>query len=499
MRRIQLDPNADDYEVDPTLRVLRHNLDEVKRRRSEGHPLYIDLALPTDLDGILQFLDDYQVLDDLGSLPDPRRDPVVPLLSILLVVLCRFLMGLVSFQEVEQVLFRRPEILKRLGFTVELIEQGAYPSTGKAPCDAETLGEVIRTLGWEEIRTILVALIQRLRRANPKLFRGGRCIVDSNHFRAATRFAGAEQEERIGSPEEKICVLMLWTPSGLIPLDFRIALAGAGGEAETTCGQALIAQAIETYGARLIKELIWDRGYLDGGWLREAEEKHGIRWIMGVKSDMVIYADAIGLSKLPDARWVKADPPKFGDPRQRPEREICRVEGLETWEAYGKPLTGLVIRDRYADGTVILQVSVTPEAGASDKAWDKPWSAEQIHKRVRCRWDIEEVYGELTACWQLGSKGLARRADTYRALVSLMILLSGVLRAYQVSGAAKRTLLTYQREAKLGPTHLIVRCGGAFAVLRPEEVNALINAALPATTALSRGQPPPEAVMSRAP
>ena len=497
MKRIHLDPEADDVALDPTLRVLRNDLDAVKRKRSEGHPLYVDLALPTDLDGILQFLDEFEVLDDLESLEDPRKDPVVPFLSVILVVVCRFLMGLVSFQEVEQVLFRRPEILKRLGFTLELIEQGAYPSTGKAPCDAETLGEVIRTLGWEEIRKILVALIKRLRDANPKLFRGGRCIVDSNHFRAATRFAGGEQEERIESPEEKICVLMLWTPSGLIPLDFRIVRAGTGGEAETTCGQALIAQAFETYGRHLIKELIWDRGYLDGGWLREAEEKYGFRWIMGVKTDMVIYADAIGLSRLPDARWLSADPPKFGDPRKRPTREICRVEGLETWEAYGKPLVGLVIRDTYADGTVVLQVAVTP--------WEK-WNADQIHKRVRCRWDIEEVYGELTACWQLGSKGLARRADTYRALVSLMILLYGVLRAYQVSGAAKRTLLAYQREAKLGPTHLIVRCGGAMAVVRPDELNALINlddrvalTATARTVLASEAKTAREAMMSRAP
>lgn len=455
------------------LEILREDLLQVQRARERGERLQIEWALPTYFDAFLDFLEKQKVLDDLERLPDQRKDPVVPLLPLILVIFCRFLMGIESFAEVEGILFRHPEILRRLGFTVELLKEGAYPSTGKRPCDAERLSEVSRQWEWETIREVLVRLVKRMREQRPKLFAGGRCLVDSNHFRAAVRHVGAEQEGRVEEPEEKVCTLMLWTPHGLIPLDFRIARAKDGGEGETTCGQALIEAAFAAYGGGLIKELIWDRGYLDGAWLAQAEERIGFVWVMGAKEEMRIFEDAVGLTRLPEAHWVRAEPPKFDDPRKRPERRLCRVEGLESWDAYGKPLTGVVIEDRYPD-RVTIQVALTPQT---------EWSASQIHQRSRCRWDLEEVYNEVTRCWRLGEKGLARRADIYRALVGLMVVLYALLRLFQASGGEKKTLLGYQREFKLGPTHLVARCGGYCAVVTLEELNDLLGGAI----VLSRG------------
>jgi len=455
------------------LAILREDLRQVQLARERGERLQVEWALPTYFDAFLAFLEKQKVLDDLERLPDPRKDPVVPLLPLILVIFCRFLMGLESFCEVESVLFRHPEILRRLGFTVELLQAGAYPSTGKRPCDAECLSEVSRHFGWETIREVLVRVVKRGREQHPKLFRGGRCLVDSTHFRAAGRHEGAEQEGRVSEPEEKVCTLMLWTPHGLIPLDFRIAMAKEGGEGETTCGQALIEGAFQTFGPGLIKELIWDRGYLDGAWLAEAEDRIGFTWVMGAKEEMGIFQDALGLSRLAGARWVEGDPPKFDDPQKRPKRRLCRVDGLESWAAYGRPLVGLVIEDRYPDrGTT--QVVLTPQA---------TWNAGQIHQRSRCRWDLEETYNEITRCWRLGEKLLARRADIYRALVALTVLLYGLLRLFQASGAERKTLLSYQREFKLGPTHLVARCGGYCAVVDLEELNDLLGG----TLVLSRG------------
>jgi IS4 transposase len=180
---------------------------------------------------------------------------------------------------------------------------------------------------------------------------------------------------------------------------------------------------------------------------------------------MVIYQDAVGLAESPDAVWVEGEPPRFDDPRERPKRLLCRIEELETWEGYGKPLTGLVIRDVYPD-RVHTQVVVTP---------DPLWDTEQIHGRYRCRWSLEELYRELTTCWQLGEKGLARRADSYRALVALMLLLFAMIELFQASGAEKQSLAERQRAFKLGATHLIARCGGLAAVVTLREANALIN------------------------
>ena len=289
--------------------------------------------------------------------------------------------------------------------------------------------------------------------------------IDSNQFRPAIRHEGSEQEDRVRDPEEKICVLLLRTPSALIPVDFRVAKTGTGGEGETTCGQALIESVFKAHGPGFIKEIRWDRGYLDGPWLAEAEERLGFRWVMGVRENMDLFADALGLSRLPDTVWEEVRPPKFDDPRARPKRSLVRFEALMTWEGYGKPLTAVVIRDVYPDA-VRYQVIVTPETR---------WTADQIHERSRSRWDIEEFFCILTVHWGLGRKLLARRIDIYRALVSLMMLLSALLQLFEASGEERRTLKEYQNAFKLGATHLIVGCGGWFAVLRLHEVNALIN------------------------
>jgi hypothetical protein len=444
---------------------VRYSLERVQAARAAGEALQIEWALPTGFDGLLRFMDDMKVLQALERLPDVRKDPTVPLMPLILCVWCRFLMGLQSFAEVGEVLFAHQEILLRLGFTLELVEEGAYPSTGHTPCDVECLSEAIRHLEWQALREVLVLVVKHWRTRKPKLFVQGRYLVDSNHFQSAVRHTGQEQEGRVRDSEEKVCVLMLYTPKGLIPVDFRIAKVGLGGEGETTCGQTLIEGAVATYGKGFIKELVWDRGYLDGAWLAMAGEQLDIVWVMGVKEDMVIYEDALAISQMPDSVFEAGRAPQFDDERKRPKRELCRIEGLETWSSYGKPLVGLVIRDRYPD-KVCYQVIVTPQTR---------WSATQIHERHRCRWDIEESFNEMTACWQLGQKLLARRGDLYRALVALMVVLYGLLQLYARSGAQAQTLRQHQRAFKLGPTHLLVRCGGYCALMRVHEVNELIN------------------------
>ena len=141
---------------------------------------------------------------------------------------------------------------------------------------------------------------------------------------------------------------------------------------------------------------------------------------------MAIFADAVAIADGPDLQWIETEPPRFDDPANRPLRTLCRVEELETWEGYGKPLVGVVIRDTYLDH-LDIQVVVTPTT---------VWTAEQIHARYRCRWDLEETYLELMICWRLGE--IARRTDSYRVLVALMVLLYALIELFQATGAENR-------------------------------------------------------------
>lgn len=112
----------------------------------------------------------------------------------------------------------------------------------------------------------------------------------------------------------------------------------------------------------------------------------------------VIARGRLGLSRLDDATWLPACPPKLHDPKKRPTRAICPLTDLETWSACTVPLQGIVIRDTYPD-RVQYQCLVTT---------DLDMTPHDLHDNNRDRWDIEESFMDLTRYWGLNNLGACR-------------------------------------------------------------------------------------------
>jgi hypothetical protein len=76
---------------------------------------------------------------------------------------------------------------------------------------------------------------------------------------------------------------------------------------------------VATVGKGVLRHLILDRGFIDGAAIGRAKVKHGIDTTIGVRRNMNIYADAVGLSSFTDTDWqpqvLRGDAPTKGSPR----------------------------------------------------------------------------------------------------------------------------------------------------------------------------------------
>jgi len=164
-------------------------------------------------------------------------------------------------------------------------------------------------------------------------------------------FTTAAGKQGLAAGRYKVCVLALWRDGLLWPLLWKFDDEHAS---DHMLGQSLIAAAREIVGERM-KHLLIDRGFLDGEWIAKLY-KQGVRVTIGLKENMEAKASMVGLSQLPDTKWITVAPPQNHTP-VAPLREVTSYE-LESWTSCEAPLIGCLVRDTYPE-EVTYQVRVT--------------------------------------------------------------------------------------------------------------------------------------------
>ena len=195
----------------------------------------------------------------------------------------------------------------------------------------------------------------------------------------------------------------------------------------------MVDEFVSVMGKGVIKDLILDRGFLDGEAIAKAKTQYGIDVTIGVRRNMNIFGDALALADLPEAEWESytrqsPEPPvpfkrHYNDaprpehiknreaarqrtleeqraagerpPVKEPERIIMtRIKNLTSWDSCSVPLDLVVCRDI--------------QAKSFDKAWGIISTAQNevqaVHavKRYHIRIHIEERHRHLKCFWDLG-------------------------------------------------------------------------------------------------
>ena len=369
-------------------RVFTENREHVIEQLEQGHCDGILPAARGFLDGFAEFLLRAGILDCFAAFPDRRARRAIEIFFFCHTLVYRSLFQLKRLAPIEETLFRSPYILRQMGFNARQIEEGFYDTPeAERPFRAQTIADCFAKAEADDFlenqKTVLAALADYC----PGEFLSGTWVMDSVHIHVPN---GAHTDAH----DVKACVLGVWQDSVVWPLLWVFAPESVN---ETKVGKQVFAAAEEVLGEGAIRHLLVDRGFVDGTWMSKLYER-GTRVTIGVKKDMLVMQEMKNLSRLSDAEWTPAEPPKIHD-GPVPERAVIGFGYLEgEWENCDAPLSGCLIRDIYPNKTT-YQGLVTTASEAS---------AREILKDNGHRWTLEEVYMTMTRHWAFDNLPPAR-------------------------------------------------------------------------------------------
>lgn len=436
------------------------------------------------IDGFAQFLFERGVWPCFEQFPDGRSRRSIGPEFFCNTLLHKALFRVPSLAQISPVLFSSPDVLRRLGFNLRQIQEGFYDGEGQRPFDPEAVADFFNRLEAAQLEQHQLALAAQLVQACPELCESGTAVLD-----ATTVTVPPGHYKRPGG-QVKACVLSLRAAGHTLPVLWDFTLRGPGEDADLTQGKQLIAAARQAWGEGVIRRLLVDRGFIDGAWISQLKAA-GIDTVIGLREDMDLYQDMMGLARLDDAQWLQAPSPKLHGRGKRPRRELCPLTDLDSWTTCTVPLQGIVIRDTYPD-RVTYQCLVTT---------DLHLSAHDLHQCNRDRWGIEESFMDLTRYWGLDSLG-ACRIPVAVAQVHFIFLAYTLLHlfAFEYDQQAHEPL---PKPALLPGREITVYWRHHYAILLPSELFTIVldhyqawlanREQLIAALRLCEGQPPPRA------
>ncbi len=219
-------------------------------------------------------------------------------------------------------------------------------------------------------------------------------------------------------------------------LDFFFVMAArvvSGRRHECPILYELVEEVVRAVHKGFIKVLIVDRGLIDGQRMGHLKQKLGIDTIVPLRTNMDLYADAIGLTRLRGFAWepyvpaVAPPPPASASPRPAgvEKREAKRQQtlakrqaeaaaaapaapsvapqtllglgrGLLSWTQCPVPLTALVNRERDEHGQtkdwVLVSTSDRFNAAHIRSTYELRPAIEERHRQYKCFWDLTRMH-----------------------------------------------------------------------------------------------------------
>ena len=326
------------------------NQKEVARRLLAGEVSMVGGTGWSFVEPFLAFLGDvgfYEVIQIDGE-RFIRKMMAISLLILTYEV--KVLLGLAGMNCVGPTLFRDIALLKLIGYTSQQLHEGfcqrGYGDKQK-PMHKNVLADAVEKLTASELEYILNTSIQRLVEKGVFAESRGHFALDGSDLETTALYRGAGMKtvtERHWSRKEKKLVEIEKTIYGfklLALYDVHLRLVVAVKvvqiqEHDSQFTRQLLQQGIENLGPGVIQMLLIDRAFLDGLTLWQIKHEDGIDFVIPVKSNMHVTADArTFLQQKPDDKFLFAAERSGEGEKQTGHIKLIGVKSLTTYDQYG--------------------------------------------------------------------------------------------------------------------------------------------------------------------
>ena len=332
--------------------------------------------------------------------------------------------------------------------------KNAYPR--QTPCDPDFLRKIAKDTPAEALLAWFNGEVQKLFRKHRYFDKAGIFIADGSYifvpdnenyegsvkllFDENNHPVGKEQAAKMSAAQLKACQWRrCYKMISLLHTDRKgdfFLYAGMrivpGNDHECPILWEMVDEFVNVMGKGVIKDLILDRGFLDGAAIAKVKNKYAIDVTIGVKRNMSVFEDALALANLPEVEWERytregTEPPvpfkrnykdaprpayitKREETRQRtldqqrasgerpPAKEpeqimMTRIRELTTWSSCSVPLDLVVCRDskdkNLDEAWGILSTARDEEqAVPAAKRYHLRIHIEERHRQLKCFWDL---------------------------------------------------------------------------------------------------------------
>lgn len=480
----------------PPILVYERNKAYVMEQFHNGHFDYVEVVQEVAQRNFFRYVASGTLLERLaGTYPSPREKEEVPTWFYLAADMAMRLHGNHAFNGFPWVISTGgllsafgPEVGTRSidaqtgqlrvackGFN----DKNSYPR--QTPCDPDFLRKIARDTPSEELTTWFNGAVQQIFRHHRFYDKAGIFIADGSYifvpdnenyegsvkllFDEHNHPVGKEQEKKMSAAQLKACqwrrcykmISLLHTNENgdfFLYAGMRIV---PGNVHECPVLWEMVDEFVSVMGKGVIKDLILDRGFLDGGAIAKAKTDYGIDVTIGVRRNMNVFEDALGLVNLPEVQWEsysreRSEPPvpftRHYTDAPRPERiekreaarqrtldeqratgerppikepeqiMMTRIQDLTTWSSCSVPLDLVVCRDRRNEtldeawgilSTARNELLAAPAA----KRYHLRIHIEERHRHLKCFWDLAKF---TSPCFALVANQIVFTALTYSLL-----------------------------------------------------------------------------------
>jgi len=468
---------------------LTRNQKEVAKRLAHGEGCdYIHDGSWGFFDRFLLFLKSVGYLATLDLDGQGYTRKMITIAKLLLTYQTRILLGIDSINKVPFLLFGDIGLLMTLGWTARQIKEGVCRrGKGKhnGPVHKDTLPDCLERMGCEEITRSLNDGIKLLRKIGVKY--SGTFAVDATDLRTTPtcKGRGAKRMEHKKRDKDGNLVVIPETIYGfklLLVFDvFNRYVAAAKmvqiQENENPLLLELVDQACKNTGREVIKLVLVDRGFLDGGRLWTLKHKRGIDFVIPAKTNLTVTNDIRGMRDL-------AEDANLHRQQWATKKGLVKtigVAGFRTFDEYREP------KRKKAEPDPINAVMVTCWDGYEYKPGKEKVFLTSLDvgepRVVIDKYDLRSLIEncgnrDLKQGWLI-NKYPKKEVNAIRAHVFLtigMFNLSLAYRTEQGEQIAEECIRRYRMKTMLAARHkCMIVCGEHYAIFDLEELMMLVG------------------------